>query len=113
MRYTYKEFLSFCQDRNNEIRIDGDIVWYKQIPVPESLVKKVFFTAHKLLSSYLDHLISAYALQTYDLHEKTSLTGLAPSSSLVSNNESDLLKVLEISRHVPQFREIEFNCIKR
>lgn len=112
MRYTYKEFLSFCQQRNSRIRVEGDVVWYNQIPVPESLVKKVFFSAQNILSTFLDHLISAYALQAYDLQEKTSLASFAPAPSLVNEKQAELMRVLETARNMSKFAEVEDFIVK-
>ena len=112
MRYTYKEFLSFCQQSNDNIRLEADAVWYGKIPLPESLVKKLFFDAEKFLSIYLDHLISAYAIRTYDLLKGSHFSHSAPSSSLVSENRIQLQQVLPNARQNEKFNSIEANVVK-
>ena len=107
MRYTYKEFLNFCNAQNQNIRLDGDVVWYGKIPVPESLIKRVFFEAESLLSIYLDHLISAYAIQTFQFIEKIELIQASPSPEISTKISNDFPNLLEIARRENKFRDIE------
>jgi hypothetical protein len=112
MRYTYKEFLGFCHQQNDKIQLDDDIVWHGKIPVPESLVKKIFFGSENLLGKYLDHLISAYAVQTYDLLNNTNFLSKVPTSSAVRDSASTLVQVLGAARGNENFCLLEGQIIQ-
>lgn len=107
MRYTYKEFLNFCNQKNPKIRIDADVVWHGKIPLPNSLVKKIFFDAQNMLSLYLDHLISACAVKTYDLLNSTNFFSLVPAVSLQTDRGDHVSHFLEAVRQNQKFIEIE------
>ena len=107
MRYTYKEFLNFCHQKNSKIRIEADIVWHGKIPLPDSLVKKIFFDAQNMLSIYLDHLISACAVKTYDLLNNTNFFSLVPAASLQTDRGDQVDHFLDAVRQNQKFIEIE------
>lgn len=67
MSYSYPDFISFCEKDSSSIRIDGDIIWYNQIPVPSILVKKMFFASDAFLQLYLNHVLSGLALAISEL----------------------------------------------
>lgn len=67
MSYSYPDFISFCEKESSSIRIDRDIIWYNQIPVPSILVKKMFFASDTFMQLYSNHVLSSLALAILEL----------------------------------------------
>jgi len=112
MRYTYSEFTNFCMKRNAGIRVDGDIVWSHRIPVPESLIKRIFFGAEGLLDAYLDHLISSIAIVIYDLSNNSNTLDELPSPKFVADNSTLLIKIWTFAQSHEKFTQLQDVIIK-
>ena len=80
--------------------------------MPESLVKKVFFGSENLISKYLDHLISAYAVQTYDLLHSTNFLSKVPASDTVRDSATALVQALGVARANEKFCLLEDQIIQ-
>uniref|UniRef100_UPI004048A4EB hypothetical protein n=1 Tax=Yoonia sp. TaxID=2212373 RepID=UPI004048A4EB len=112
MRYTYNEFTNFCMKRNKSIRVDGDMVWSGTIPLPESLIKRIFFGAERLLSAYLDHLISSIAIAIYDLSNNSDTLNAVPSPEFAEDNSDLLIKIWTFSQSHEKFTQLQDFIIK-
>jgi len=111
MRYTYKEFIRFVSDRNRKIQLDDDMIWFNRIPVPKSLIERIFFGGEGLLSLYIDHLNSAIAVAIYDLINSKSILKTVPSSKYVTEESETIEEVFNEARKNDTFKELELFVI--
>jgi len=66
-RYSLPDFIEFCTRQNASVRYEGEIFWYNKIPVPNILVRNLFFSADIFFKDYVYHLLSGTILALHDL----------------------------------------------
>jgi hypothetical protein len=66
-RYSLPDFIEFCTRQNASVRYEGEIFWFNRIPVPNILVRNLFFSADIYFKDYVFHLLSGTILALHDL----------------------------------------------
>lgn len=112
MSYSYPNYIEYCEKKNNSIRTDKDILWYNNIPVPQVLMKKVFFSAEEFLHLYAQHLLSGTIL---GLRELTTGAGnslffnLFPSPTDADERSSQLRDAWDHAQSLSIYKTFESN----
>lgn len=97
MRYTYNDFIAFSKQHDQDLNIDGDVIWFKNKPIPTSLVRKIFFEADSLLKIFFNHMRCAVLVSIFDARNATDFLYLMPNEC--TNSISDEM-LWDIWNHV-------------
>lgn len=109
MSYSYPDFINFCEKESSSIRIERDIIWYNQIPVPSILVKKMFFDSDAFIQLYLNHVLSCLLLAISELSNEVDKGYFEqfPSPD-IANQESHILEKIWLNLQPLQlYKDIE------
>ena len=109
MSYSYLEFISYCEERSSTLRMEKEIVWYNQIPIPSLLVKTIFYKADEFLELYFSHLLTALTLALSELSSRSEADSFHsyPDPSYLKMNRNHMESNWAEVQNLDLFKDIE------